>query len=123
MTLAGEGRARREKDEPMKKGDLIMDGPGVEPAQLAATPPPTYPPSLAGSGRYAKVVLEVLIDENGAVVDARVKSSTVDDGSADTEFRKAALAAARQARFEPATKNGIAGKMWGELVYEFGTKK
>jgi len=107
----------------MKKGDLIMDGPGVEAAQLTDTPPPAYPPSLAGSGRYAKVVLEVLIDENGAVVDARVKSATVDDGSADTEFRKAALAAARKARFEPATKNGIAGKMWGELSYEFGTKK
>lgn len=106
----------------MKKGDLIMDGPGVEEAQLTDSPSPEYPPSLSGH-RSAKVVLEVLVDENGAVVNARVKSATVDDGSADTEFRKAALAAARQARFEPATKNGIPGKMWGELSYEFGTKK
>jgi TonB family protein len=107
----------------MKLGDLIMDGPAVEAAQFTASPPPTYPPTLAGSGRYAKVVLAVLVDENGAVVDARVESASVDDGSSDAEFRKAALAAARQARFEPATKNGIAGKMWGELSYEFGTKK
>jgi len=120
--LAGEDRVRREKDEPMKKGDLIMDGPGVAQAQLTESPPPSYPPGLAGSGRSAKVVLEVLVDENGAVVDARVRSATVDDGSADTEFRKAALAAARRARFDPATKNGIPGKMWGELSYEFGTK-
>ena len=107
----------------MKKGDLIMDGPGVEMAQLSAQPPPMYPPALAGSGRYAKVGLQVLVDENGAVIEARVERASVDDGSADAEFREAALAAARQARFEPATKNGIAGKMRGERTYEFGTKK
>ncbi|HYU34141.1 MAG TPA: TonB family protein [Thermoanaerobaculia bacterium] len=122
MQLAGEGRGRREKEEPMKKGDLIMDGPGVEEPQPSATPPAMYPPSVA-SGQYARVVLDVLVDENGAVADARV--SRVDDGSADAEFRNAALAAARQARFEPATKHGIAGKMWwgGALTYEFGKKK
>jgi len=121
--LAGEEQARREADGPMKKGDLILDGPGVEEAQLTASPPPTYPPALSGSGRSASVVLEVLVDETGAVVEARVKSATVDDGSADAAFRKAALAAARTARFAPATKHGIAGKMWGELSYEFGPKK
>jgi len=122
MQLAGEGRGRREKEEPMKKGDLILDGPGVEEPQPSATPPAMYPPSVA-SGQYAKVVLDVLVDENGAVAEARV--SRVDDGSADVEFRNAALAAARQARFEPATKHGIAGKMWwgGALTYEFGKRK
>ena len=121
--LAGEEQARRETDGPMKKGDLILDGPGVEEAQLTASPPPAYPPGLAGSGRSAQVVLEVLVDENGAVVEARVKSARVDGGGADAAFRQAALAAARKARFEPATKQGIPGKMWGELSYEFGPKK
>ena len=65
----------------------------------------------------------MLVDENGAVVDARVKSASVDDGSADVEFREAALVAARQVPFEPATKNDIAGKMWwGPIEYEFGKK-
>jgi TonB family protein len=125
MQLAGEGRAHREKGEPMKRGDLIMDDPGVEEPELTSTPRVAYPPSLASSGRYAKVVVDVLVDENGAVADARVQSASVDDGSSDAEFRSAALAAARQARFEPATKNGIAGKMWwgGALTYEFGTRK
>jgi TonB family protein len=125
VQLAGEGRARREKEEPMKKGDLILDGPGVEEMQLIAAPF-TYPPSLAGNSRYAKIVLQVLVDENGVVGDSRVESLSVDDGSADADFRelrKAALEAARQARFEPATKNGIAGKMWGELSYEVGAKR
>jgi len=126
VPLAREGRGHQEKEGPMKEGDLILYGPGVEEMQLIAAPPPTYPPSLAGNGRYAKVVLQVLVNENGAVGDARVESLSVDDAGADAdlrEFRKAALAAARQARFEPATKNGIAGKMWGELSWEFGTKK
>ncbi|HVR98454.1 MAG TPA: TonB family protein [Thermoanaerobaculia bacterium] len=126
LQLPGEYREDREdrkKEEPMKKGDLIQDGPGVEVAQLSVMPPPSYPPSLVGSGRYAKVRLQVLVDENGAVAEVRIASASVDDGSADAEFREAALVAARQARFEPATRNGIAGKMWGELSYEFGTKK
>ena len=112
MRLADEDGRHREKDEPMKKGDLILDGPGVERPQLTVPPAATYPPALVGSGRSAKVVLDVLVDENGDVADARVERASVDDGSADGEFRKAALAAVRQARFEPATKNGIAGKMW-----------
>jgi TonB family protein len=124
VQLAGEGRAPREKEEPMKRGDLILDGPGVEEPQPTATPPAMYP-SSAGSGRYARVVLGVLVDENGVVADARVESASVDDGSSDAEFRNAALAAARRSHFEPATKNGIPGKMWwgGALTYEFGTKK
>jgi TonB family protein len=120
----GEPKGRRgKKDPPMKRGEMILDGPGVENAQPVSSPPPVYPPSLSGSGRYARVVLDVLVDENGAVLKASVNSAFVDDGSADAEFRKAALAAARQARFEPATKDGIPGKMWGTLSYEFGTKK
>ncbi len=123
MQLAGEGRRRREKEEPMKRGDLILDGPGVEEPWLKERPPAMYPPSLASTGQYARVVLDVLVDENGAVAEARV--SRVDDGSADAEFRNAALAAAHQATFEPATKDGIAGKMWwgGALTYEFGDRK
>src|SRR5215210_2760850 len=124
VQLAGEGRGDWEEEEPMKKGDLIYpDGLGVEVAQLSARPLPTYPPSHLSSGPYAKVVLDVLVDENGAVADARVQSASVDDGSPDAEFRSAALAAAHQARFEPATKNGIAGKMRAEMIYEFRIKK
>jgi TonB family protein len=125
VQLAGEVWGHQKDGETMNRGDLIMDGPGVEEPQLSAAPLPTYPPSLADRGRYAKVVTKVLVDENGAVADARVESASVDDGSADAEFRNAALAAAHQARFEPATKNGVAGKMWwgGALTYEFGTEK
>jgi TonB family protein len=125
VQLAGEVWGHQKDGETMKRGDLILDGLGVEEAQLSAAPRATYPPSLADSGRYAKVVTKVLVDENGAVTDARVESASVDDGSADAEFRNAALAAAHQARFEPATKNGVAGKMWwgGDLTYEFGTMK
>ena len=123
VQVAGEGGGHREKEEPMKKGDLIMDGPGVEGPHLITAPKLTSPPSLGD--RYAKVALDVLVDENGAVAEARVGSASVENGSADAELLKAAVAAARQARFEPATKNGISGKMWmwGALSYELGTKK
>jgi TonB family protein len=105
----------------MKRGDLILAGPGVREAQAVSSSPAVYPESAQGSGTVAVVSVAVLVDENGAVVDAKVKGAYV-DGSGGAEFRKAALEAARKARFEPATRDGIPGKMWGELRYEFGTK-
>jgi serine/threonine-protein kinase len=112
----------RREEPAMRKGDLIMAGPGVEDTQLTTAPALIYPETLEGTGTYAMVSVAVLVDENGAVVDAKVKGAFV-DGSGGAEFRKAALEAARKARFRPATKNGVPGKMWGELTFEFGTKK
>jgi len=34
-------------------------------------------------------------------------------------FKEAALAAARQVRFQPATRNEIPGKMWTDMIFEF----
>jgi protein TonB len=112
----------RREEPAMRKGDLITAGPGVEDTQLTTAPALIYPETLEGTGTYAMVSVAVLVDENGAVVDAKVKGAFV-DGSGGAEFRKAALEAARKARFRPATKNGVPGKMWGELTFEFGTKK
>ena len=37
-------------------------------------------------------------------------------------FHQAARAAALGARYEPATRDGVAGKMWTELPFEFRLK-
>ncbi|HEY1252716.1 MAG TPA: energy transducer TonB, partial [Thermoanaerobaculia bacterium] len=56
----------------------------------------------------------VQVDENGKVIEARVQQGLpgVDQVNA------AVLAAVRNAKFEPATKNGIPVKMWRPVVVE-----
>jgi TonB family protein len=102
--------------EPMKPGDLIRPGlPNVQspvPDQLAS---PVYPASAAapGSGRRVTVRVRVLVDENGRVVDAKVRDA------GGPGFDAAALDAARRTTFYPATRDDIPGRMWTELDFEF----
>ena len=42
-----------------------------------------------------------------------------DGGPAGRGFDEVAMAAAKQVRFQPATRDGLAGKMWTELYFEF----
>lgn len=100
--------------EPMKPGDMIRKGlPNVQepvPDQLAS---PAYPPSAAGSGKRLTVRVRVLVDENGRVVDVKVRNE------GEPEFDAAALDAARRTTFFPATRDDIPGRMWTELSFEF----
>jgi serine/threonine-protein kinase len=99
---------------PMQKGDLIRPGlPNIQPPEPIQLPSPVYPASAAGSGRQVTVRVRVLVDENGRVVDARIR----DRG--DPDFDTAALEAARRTTFYPATRDDIPGRMWTELSFEF----
>ncbi len=99
---------------PMQPGDLIRPGlPNVQgpvPNQLAS---PAYPASAKGSGKRVTVQVRMLVDENGKVIDARVR----DSGGPD--FDAAALEAARRTTFYAATRDEIPGKMWTELNFDF----
>ncbi|HXO21699.1 MAG TPA: TonB family protein [Thermoanaerobaculia bacterium] len=97
-------------------GDLLAPGPDVENAEVTSMPAPVYPEAARGTGTRAHVVLGVLVDEKGAVVEVKVKSiDTPGKG-----FEEAARAAALQTRFRPATRNGVPGRSWGELTFDFG---
>ncbi len=61
---------------------------------------PEYPKEALEKGLEGKVLVEAVIDENGNVIDARIKYS-------DNEiFNEAALAAMRKMKFKPAKRNG-----------------
>jgi len=62
-----------------------------------------------------KVTVRVAVDETGRVVDAEMRDG---DGSG-LGFDEAALEAARKTTFFPATRDGIEGRMWTELSFEF----
>ncbi|HSF03209.1 MAG TPA: energy transducer TonB, partial [Solirubrobacterales bacterium] len=100
---------------PVSVGELVTGGPGVTPPVLVSMPKPSYPPIAQRMRVEGVVTVEVLVDENGAVRDTRLSRRV----PKDVGLNEAALAAARQAKFRPATKEGVRVKMWYTLTFPF----
>jgi TonB family protein len=100
---------------PMRRGDLIQPGPGVSAPVPLEMPRFSYPPTARGQAGDMDVRLDLLVDENGKVIDAVVREGD----PAGLGFNETALAAARKVRFQPATRNDVPGKMWTDMIFEF----
>jgi TonB family protein len=61
------------------------------------------------------VIMSLLVDEKGQVLDVRLESGVTQN----VGINEAALAAARSAKFRPATKDGVRVKMWYQLKVPF----
>ncbi|HWS85477.1 MAG TPA: VWA domain-containing protein [Pyrinomonadaceae bacterium] len=85
---------------------------GVLNGKALRLPAPVYPSAARNSGAQGKVVVEVTIDEQGKVVEARAVSG-------HTFLLHAALQAARQARFTPALLSGRPVRVKGTINYVF----
>ncbi len=102
--------------EPMQAGDLIRRSqPNVEEPEVKSLASYSYPAAAKGTGKKVTIRLAVLVDETGQVTDVQIREGD----KSGLGFEEAALAAAKKTRFFPATRDGIAGKMWAELVLEF----
>ncbi len=99
----------------VKEGDLVQPGAGVKPPVLVGFNKPEYPPMARRLKVEGTVVLSLLIDETGRVIDTRVEQAVAQN----VGINESALAAARSARFEPATKQGVRVKMWYQLRIPF----
>jgi TonB family protein len=99
----------------VKVGQLVAMGPGVTPPVLVSVAKPEYPPVARRLRVEGVVEVEVLVDENGATSDARI----VKPVRQDVGLNEAALQAARTARFQPATKDGVRVKVWFKLRVPF----
>jgi len=101
---------------PMVRGDLIPPGAaGASPPRLLSRPDPVYPDRARRRQVESDVLLLVLVDENGHVIRTIVKQ-TDDPG---VGFNEAARQAALRATFNPASRDGLPGKMWTELPFSF----
>jgi len=85
---------------------------GVLNGKAISLPKPAYPPAARNSGAWGKVVVEVTIDEQGRIIEARAISG-------HPFLQQAAVQAARQARFEPARLSGQPVKIKGTINYVF----
>lgn len=93
---------------PTRRGDLVEAGPGVVAPRTLSIPGAKYPDRARREKREATIGILVLVDENGAPVATKVQEGD----PFGVGFDEAALTAVRAARFEPATKDGVAVKMW-----------
>jgi protein TonB len=77
-------------------------------------PKPVYPEIARQLGHEGDVVVEALVDIDGSVADVRILKS-----SGNPELDKAALEAARQAKFTPAKQRDMPVRVWVSIPYKF----
>ena len=109
---AGESGPR---PETVKSGDLIDLAAVDIPPVLRNSVEPIYPPSAYRNKQEGKVTLRVLISEKGAILEAERGA----DSGADQIFVNAALLAVRRWSYSPASKNGVAVRVWKTLIIDF----
>ena len=103
------GDARRHSEAEREKAPVSG---GVLNGRAISLPKPTYPQAARNSGAWGKVVVEVMIDEQGKIIEAHAISG-------HPFLQQAAVQAARQARFEPAMLSGRPVKIKGTINYVF----
>ena len=98
----------------VKRGDLVKPGAGVIPPKPIRVSP-RFPEVARRLGkRDADVTVKVLVSENGKPLEVERVGDKVGFG-----FDAEAIKAAKGATYRPATKNGIAVKMWLEMTVQF----
>ena len=99
----------------VREGELVQPGAGVRPPSLVSLPKPQYPPVAKKLQVEGVPVVAVLVDENGRVLEAKLEVPI----KQNVGINEAALSAARAARYNPATKDGVRVKMWTRLRIPF----
>ncbi len=99
----------------IKEGDLVPLDSSVEPPKLLKKYNIPKPAKARFSGRGGRVILRILIDENGNVTKAKVISEI----PRNFGFGSAALKGVKRFRFSPAKKEGVRVKVWKTLVIKF----
>lgn len=111
------GPGRRPPGPPPTTTEVYTAGAiGVAPPVLQSLPPAVFP--LDKPPRKDVIyVVTVLVDEFGRPMNPSVKRGP--PGLRRGRVRDAAIEVAMGARFRPATKNGVAGRMWTEVQVVF----
>jgi TonB family protein len=73
----------------------------------------TYPPSARAQLTRGRVIVLVLVDENGGASSVKLQQ-----GVASKVVNDAVLQAVRESKFQNATKNGVPVKMWRTVVVD-----
>jgi protein TonB len=102
------------KESEVSRGDLVGPGPGVVEPALVSSPRVSYPPLARRQRVSGRVIVLVLVDENGNVSDARLQQGVL----SKLGVNEAVLEAVRKSKFRSATKSGVPVKMWRTVVVD-----
>jgi TonB family protein len=102
------------RDSEVSRGDLVGPGPGVQEPELTAPPRVNYPPVARQQRVSGRVILLVLVDENGAVSEVKLQQGV----ASKLGVNEAVVEGVRKSKFKPATKNGVPVKMWRTVVVD-----
>jgi TonB family protein len=113
--------AKRAENEDAKPEEPQRGGPGkrapisagVLNGKALSLPRPDYPADAKAAGAEGVVVIQVTVDEQGNVTEARAVSGP-------RMLQEASINAALQAKFSPTLLQGEAVKVTGVIVYNFG---
>jgi TonB family protein len=95
--------------------ELIARGPGISVPVPLDLPSFSYPAAARGKAGDLDVRLELLVDAQGRVVDARVREGD----ACGYGFNDVALAAARRVSFQPGLRGKVPRAMWTEMIFSF----
>jgi len=98
----------------VSRGDLVGPGQGVVEPVFVSSPRVAYPPAARQKGISGKVVVLILVNEEGTVKEAKLQQGL----ASKFGVNEAVLDSIRHAKFQPATKNGIPVKMWRTVVVD-----
>jgi TonB family protein len=101
---------QRPPTEPGKRAPISA---GVLNGKAISLPKPDYPPDARAAGAEGVVVIQVTVDEQGNVTEARAISGP-------KQLQEVSVNAALQAKFSPTLLSGEPVKVTGVLVYNFG---
>ena len=105
-TKARSGKAKKSANKSFVISACLMNGRATKLAQ------PIFPPAARAVRAYGIVSVQVLIDENGGVIEAKAVSG-------HPLLRAASIAATRESKFAPVFLSGKAVKVSGVIVYNF----
>jgi TonB family protein len=104
-----------------KRGDLVsINDPGVTRPEFAKKSQPVYPRNALVARVGGTVVVNVLIDEEGKVVDTQLLQKI--EHPLGVEMHQAAIASLRASNFKPAMKDGVPVKTWMSVPIRFAVK-
>lgn len=108
-THSNESATLATKGDPSALSGLIMARP-----LYRKNPPPKYPLRARKKGYEGNVIIEVLVDKRGNVMDLKVFKS-----SGYEILDQSAMTAVKKWLFEPGTRDGKAAKMWVRVPIRF----
>lgn len=105
--------AESEKEEgEARGGKKVLVAGGVLNGHVISKPAPSYPLGAKTQGVQGTVVVQIIVDESGKVIEAEAVCG-------HPSLAKAAVDAARGARFTPTTLSGAPVKVSGVITYNF----